>query len=622
VDAIHLPAGLTLPSAFGAPAAPLQPGQVVQALVLELIESDVFRLQLPQAVVDVRSSVPLTPGSTITLAVKGAGPSAKLVIYSDAPSAPVAVTASLPGRQPSAPAAAGSSGQAPPPSLAGREPIGEAVVIARAPAGPAAMPAGQNAAPTRNPLGPAVLRDAPSIALKSVASAAAARAPDAPARILTPEQAVGEAIRVAAPRQAGLAPLFADVEQVAQVVAGKTQAPLPAPALAAPALPAPVRAAAADVLSLRVPLDEQLTASDVKQAFVRSGVLFEPRLAAARATPADGRAPHADLPAPASTSSTSATRNDLKPAPTPANDLKAALLVFRQVLKTWAAAEPATSRPAAMSTQVTAPAASGAPEAVRAQAQAPLPSSEVETIRHAANALAGLPDEPIRGAPLSAEQATSLAKTLASAMVARGASPVPSCPAAASLSAVPPPYRGAPLAGQAPAAPSIAPDDAPHDIAERLIAGTDGALARQTLLQVASLPEQPDLPRAEAAQRWSFEVPFATPQGTAIAQFEVSRDGRAPKADPQTRVWRARFSLDTEPMGPVHAMIALAGARTSVTLWAERITTATRLNEGAPMLRDALRAAELEPADFQARVGAPPQAAKQAAPGRFMDRAS
>ena len=40
------------------------------------------------------------------------------------------------------------------------------------------------------------------------------------------------------------------------------------------------------------------------------------------------------------------------------------------------------------------------------------------------------------------------------------------------------------------------------------------------------------------------------------------------------------------------------------------------------MLSEALRAAELEPADFQFRVGAPPAMAKQAAPGRFMDRAS
>ena len=53
MDAIHLPSGLTLPSAFGAPAAPLQAGQIIQALVLELIESDIFRLQLPQATIDV-----------------------------------------------------------------------------------------------------------------------------------------------------------------------------------------------------------------------------------------------------------------------------------------------------------------------------------------------------------------------------------------------------------------------------------------------------------------------------------------------------------------------------------------------------------------------------------------
>ena len=62
--------------------------------------------------------------------------------------------------------------------------------------------------------------------------------------------------------------------------------------------------------------------------------------------------------------------------------------------------------------------------------------------------------------------------------------------------------------------------------------------------------------------------------------------------------------------------------RASVTLWAERAATAARLNESSPMLSDALRAAELEPADFQFRVGAPPSAARQATPGRFMDRAT
>jgi hypothetical protein len=226
-----------------------------------------------------------------------------------------------------------------------------------------------------------------------------------------------------------------------------------------------------------------------------------------------------------------------------------------------------------------------------------------------------LPDRP----PLSPEQATTLAKTVATALVARDAAPAQT--PTTTQNGPPPPYRGAPLAAQASATPSIAPDATPHQAAERLIAQTDGALARQTLLQVASLPDQPALPRADAAQRWTFEVPFATPQGTSIAQFEVSRDGRMPKSDPQARVWRARFSLDVEPMGPVHALIALAGDRASVTLWAERISTATRLQDNAPLLSDALRAAALEPADFQLRVGAPP-AVRSAAPGRFMDRAT
>jgi hypothetical protein len=541
VDSIHLPNAIVLPNAFGAPGTPLPPGQVMQALVLALIESDVFRLQLPQAVVDVRSDVPLTPGSTITLAMKSGGANAKLVIYSDAPAATAPV------------------GQGGAPSLAGRHPIGEAVIVARA---PAPAPTGVAAKITAEP---AIARDAPSIS--------PARQVEPPAvRVVTPEQAVGEAVRVAASRQNGLAPLFADVEQVAQV---------------ASALPAPVRAAANELLGLRVPLDEQLTASDVKQAFVRSGVLFEPRLAVARTAPASDA-------------------NILAPAP--ASDLKAALLVFRQVLKVWSAGEPAPGRGAPPAI----PATTAAPEAVARQ---PLPANDA--IKQLASALAGTPDELIPNAPLSPEQATTLAKTVASALSARD---TPSQPAA-NQSGPPPPYRGAPLAAQAATAPSIARDAPPHEIADRLIAQTDGALARQTLLQVASLPDQPDMPRAEASQRWTFEIPFATPQGTSIAQFEVSRDGRTPQAEAQARTWRARFSLDVEPMGPVHALVALSGERASVTLWAERATSASRLQDSAPLLSEALRAAELEPADFQLRVGAPP-AMRQATPGRFMDRAT
>lgn len=589
MDAIHLPVGLTLPSAFGAPAQPLQAGQVIQALVLELIESDIFRLQLPHAVIDVRSSVPLTPGNTIALAVKGTGPSARLAIYTDVPPAPLT-----------------ARGQPPAPSLAGRTPIGEAVVIARAPAGQGLASPLSGAAQSNN-AAPRPARMAAEPAVLPPSAAVAPRLPDGPIRLVTPEQAVSEAIQTAAPRQAGLAPLFADVAQIAQM-----------PADGSSPLPAPVREAAMDVLSLRVPLGEPLTAADVKQAFARSGILLEGKLAAA-ATPSRGAPSVSNPPRPEARSAQAAAAAEQAITPTPRDDLKAALLVLRHALKAWTPAEVAAPRPAAMSTSGTAPPA----QARAIEGGAPV-MRDAAAIRQIASALAVPLEElgsvsasPAR--PLSPDEATGAAKALAGVLTARDAAPARPAP---SLIAVPPPYRGAPPAAQAAAAPTVAPDAAPHEIAAKLIAETDSALARTTLLQIASLPEQADQPRAQATQRWNFEVPFATPQGTAIAQFEVSRDGRAARSDPHARIWRARFSLDVEPMGPVHALIALAGSRTSVTLWAERAATATRLNEHAAMLSEALRAAELEPADFSARLGAPPTMTKQATPGRFMDRAS
>jgi hypothetical protein len=544
VDSIHLPNAITLPTAFGAPGTPLQAGQVVQALVLELIESDVFRLQLPQATVDVRSDVPLAVGSTVTLAVKGAGANARVVIYAD-------------DARPAVPAP--QSAQAVPPTLAGKHPVGEAVIIARAPV--------QGRAPVDTP----VLRDAPPVA------PARAPQPQPPPQAITPERALGEAVRAAATKQSGLAPLFADIEQVARVAPG--------------AIPAPVRAAAQQVAALRVPLDENLTASDVKQAFVRSGVLFEPRVAAGKA---------AEMSPPPS----------LPNAPLPAGDLKAALLVLRQVLKTWA--------------DDTVPVRASAPPIVPAvpdQLAAPrlAPPLDAASLKHLASALAGRTDELLPAAPpLSPEQAASLAKSVATQLVAREP---PDHPAAPAPNGPPPPYRGASLSAQAPAAPTIAPDTPPHESAERLLVATDGAIARTTLLQAASLPDQQPQ-RIDPTQRWTFEVPFATPQGTAVAQFEVSRDPQGAKSDRQLPTWRARFSLDVEPMGPVHALVALAGSRASVTLWAERHATAALLNDNAALLNDALRAAALEPAECLFRVGAPPNVARQAAPGRFMDRAS
>ena len=145
-------------------------------------------------------------------------------------------------------------------------------------------------------------------------------------------------------------------------------------------------------------------------------------------------------------------------------------------------------------------------------------------------------------------------------------------------------------------------------------------------MQAASLPERVGTAGTNtdpANARWYFEVPFATPQGTAVAQFEIARDGHKAAAAGAGPVWRARFSLDIEPMGPVHAQVALIHSRAAVTLWAERPDSAARLRDSTALLRDALQQAELEPGDVLVRGGTPPrQPVTAARAGRFIDCAS
>ena len=188
----------------------------------------------------------------------------------------------------------------------------------------------------------------------------------------------------------------------------------------------------------------------------------------------------------------------------------------------------------------------------------------------------------------------------------------------------PPPIRGALPAVQPIASPTIAPHAPLEATAHHLLDDTDAAIARQTLLQVASLPDRIDTsaPKADmTVPRWNFEIPFATPQGTAMAQFEISRDGGSEAVEAVKRVWRARFSLDVEPAGPVHALVSLNGEKTSVRIWAERPATAEQLRAGASQLSQALSRADLQPGDIVIRDGAPTQAEPAARAGHFLDRA-
>jgi hypothetical protein len=412
-----------------------------------------------------------------------------------------------------------------------------------------------------------------------------------PRNVLTPlERAtVSAAAQRAATGQESLAPLFANLGAVA----------------ATGNLPPKLQQAIAQVLAQQTSLDQNLDGGDIKTAFQKSGLFLEASLAS-------GAVPSSGVP-----------------------DLKAALIVLRQALQsldtTKAAANPAAPATEAPSSHVTLMpglAASALPdldvqEILLPQARVPVANDLLAPGVAGRSALgAALDAGPSAGATLNLiqEALQELGNPARQSAVPKD---LRDADVTFHTNTPPPPFRGGLPAAQPIASPSIVPDAPLATTAHHLLQDTDAAIARQTLLQVASLPDRIDIPSPRVditSPRWNFEIPFVTPQGTAMTQFEISRDGDGAEVEAAKRVWRARFSLDVEPAGPVHALVSLTGDTTSVRMWAERPAIAAQLRAGAAQLSQALSKAELRPGDIVIRDGAPPQGTPPRA-GHFLDRA-
>jgi hypothetical protein len=83
MDIVSLPSLLAIPNSFGAPPSPLQPGEIVDALVLALLDNGLVRLQVPDGIIDVRTAVPLTVGAKVRLAVSGTSAGLQVVVLTD-----------------------------------------------------------------------------------------------------------------------------------------------------------------------------------------------------------------------------------------------------------------------------------------------------------------------------------------------------------------------------------------------------------------------------------------------------------------------------------------------------------------------------------------------------------
>ncbi|HEY4973226.1 MAG TPA: hypothetical protein VII41_06435, partial [Steroidobacteraceae bacterium] len=517
----HIPAPVAAPT-----PVLLQPGSVVSARVLQIVGSNTVQIAIGGQLLQVQSEVPLQAGQTLQLAVSQTTDGIRLAIVNQQ--------------------AAGSPSQA--------SPVSANAVVAS---------------------------DTVTLAPDAVASIASqtTSAVAAPAIQLTPQEvvAVATAAQSAATQQSSLANLFADLG----VAAGLDT------------LPQPVQQAIAQLLTQQLSLDQNLTGPDIQQAFQNSGLFLEASLAS-------GSVPSTSTP-----------------------DLKAALIVLRQVLTTSlgsgtpaqdalailtatttqsGAATPdllqqAATAAAAITLQATAAASTPAALALQAATAAAAAVSEGATPVAIVLGPDGQPvvqvtpqpvtitvaaDTPVTASPALVPQlasataapqvtvpgvtvpvptaapnlsaatdasalaaATSAALTLLQesgqagtganlsrlvfdngAMLSLIAAGVPHIDDAelARANVPPPPIRGAVPTAQA-IVPATLVSNMPLETAlHHLAANLDGAIARQTLLQVASLPDRVDAAGARAdtsGPRWNFEIPFLTPQGTTIAQFEI-----------------------------------------------------------------------------------------------------
>lgn len=179
--------------------------------------------------------------------------------------------------------------------------------------------------------------------------------------------------------------------------------------------------------------------------------------------------------------------------------------------------------------------------------------------------------------------------------------------------APPPPYQDGPQRGQPALAATLPPQAELQAVVGHLQRRVAAAQSRVLLQQAASATGR------AAAGPWLFELPLATPQGAAIAQFQIDADEPTAAETPVERTWRARFTLDLAGIGPVHAHLALRGEDLMLGLFAEDEAAAVRLDEDRARLATALQAEALNP-QIAIRPGSPHTATPPA--GRFVDGAA
>ncbi|MEI8144555.1 MAG: flagellar hook-length control protein FliK, partial [Alphaproteobacteria bacterium] len=567
----------------------LTSGKVVEAKVTAMLTDTMARLTFAAGALDVETPQPLPVGQTLTFGVERQGQSVKLTVTLPAgTSAQTPPSAATPAAAAPAPAARPVSTSAPP-NAAGL--VGAVIDIITREAGAAAR--GAVAMPTSG--GP---QDA---ATPSAATQAAVTTSASSARTGLPAAGSPQAA-TATPVTAPTGTSSPQTETLAQAATSSQAAARASttPALSA-AASAPIVTVAIAAQTVRTDAPATIVARAATDAKVVPGITgvqgvdpaaanggFRPSDTAGQqraATPSPGReaAPPADPD--------SALRDAVRVAASKQESL-APLFADLQAARTSASAAVARlPQPVADAIARVLGFALPATDAANGAALAKAVSgSGVFLEAHLAQAAPGAPLPADLKAALS-----DLKGALQSYLAETGAKEAPDGTVARPALHERPPVRGGSPHGQPPAAASIGPGTSEGQVAQTLLERTESALARITLAQAASTPDPRDAGRQDTPPPAIVEVPVRLGQDTAVMQFRFARerdpDGKAAGRPVDAPIWTVRFSMEAEPLGPIHAAVRWRDGRVSVQLNAERGEVAAKLDGARGELTDALEAA-------------------------------
>ena len=171
-----------------------------------------------------------------------------------------------------------------------------------------------------------------------------------------------------------------------------------------------------------------------------------------------------------------------------------------------------------------------------------------------------------------------------------------------------PGYRKTPSNAPPPQLAKLPSDAEASAVARILGQRTESALTQVKLIEISTQLRQPSDRQSATASHdpaWTFELPLPTPHGEAKGKFEVSRESYKGKSGVHAQVWRARFSINVEPLGPVHADVALLGKNAWVSIFAERESSMQTLEAQQQLLQHSFRAENVA-AEVTCNLGSPP----------------